>query len=243
MDIEPNYFDALEIRKIGNGFAKDFMVKNHYTHTCPKCSIAYGLFNKEKVECVIVYGQPSGKYLATSIWEGGNEQECLELLRLFSFDDCPKNIESYAISRSIKELKKDMPKVKVLVSYADGSAVHIGYIYQASSWVYVGTGSTERKIFIDGKRQHRRTLYDRYGTSSILELKQRLGDRIFISEERNAKYKYIKIIRDKKKITRLLKVKSLPYPKGDIKRYSSEFSEYSVGGKKVELGQQSSIFD
>lgn len=221
------YFDLLTIRKIDNSFARKFMCENHYTKSCAKSSIAYGIFYKEVLECVIVYGQPSGKNLAKSIWEGGNEQECLELLRLFSFDRCPKNIESWSISKSIKELKKDMPEVKVLVSYADGSAGHIGYIYQASSWDYIGKGSAECKIFIDGIRQHRRNLYDVYGTSSLISLKEKLGNRIVVEKERISKNKYIKVIKDIKKINKLLKVKKLPYPKGDIKYYNNFENEYN----------------
>lgn len=220
------YFTNLIIKRIDNSYAKEFVSKYHYTHTCPKCSIAYGIYHENELECVIVYGQPSGKYLAKSIWDGGNEQECLELLRLFSFDRCPKNIESWSISKSIKELKKDMPNIKVLASYADGSAGHIGYIYQASSWEYIGKGSNECKIFIDGIRQHRRNLYDIYGTSSIKSLKEMLGDRIVVEKERIPKTKYIKVIRDRRKITKLLKVKSQPYPKGNIKYYNIGDSEY-----------------
>lgn len=222
-----DYFNSLTIVKLNNSYAKQFMCDNHYTKSCAKCSIAYGVFNGNDLECVIVYGQPSGKHLAKSIWDGGNESECLELLRLFSFDRCPKNIESWSISRSIKELKKDMPNVKVLVSYADESAGHVGYIYQASCWDYIGKGSPERKIFIDGIRQHRRNLYDIYGTSSIVALKKILGDRIIVEDERIGKNKYIKIIKDKKNITKKLKVKPLPYPKGNIKYYNNEDSEYN----------------
>lgn len=245
-----NYFRSLKITKIDNHFAKQFMCKYHYTHSCAKCTIAYGIYHNNELECVIVYGQPSGKYLAKSIWEGGNETECLELLRLFSFDRCPKNIESWSISNSIKELKKDMPQVKVLVSYADGSAGHIGYIYQASSWDYIGKGSTECKIFIDGARQHRRNLYDIYGTSSITQLKNVLGDRLVVDKERISKNKYIKIIKDKKKITKKLKVNILEYPKGDIKYYDNNISEYdSVGGQVQSIARlqtelsQVSVFD
>ena len=239
-----NYFTELQIYKLDNSMAKEFMAKHHYTHTCPKCSIAYGIYHNEQLQCVVVYGQPSGKNLASSIWEGGNEQECLELLRLYSFDNCPKNIESWSISRSIKELKQDMPQVKVLVSYADNSAGHIGYIYQASSWTYIGKGSKECKIFIDGERQHRRTLYDRFGTSSLTQLKEKLGDRLQIDDERLGKNKYIKIIRDKRKIDKLLKVKPMEYPKGDIKYYNNENSEFdTINNIQIKKNKQLSLFE
>lgn len=208
------------------------MQQYHYTKSCAKSTIAYGFYYQEKIACVIVYGQPSGKYLASSIWEGGNEKECLELLRLFSFDWCPKNIESYCIAQSIKQLKIDMPEIKVLVSYADSSAGHVGYIYQASNWIYIGKASGERKIFLDGIRQHRRDMYDKYGTSSIEKLKKIFGDRLQISEERFLKNKYIYIIshskKEKQHIQNKLKVKSLPYPKGDISYYNTEHSNFNT---------------
>jgi len=208
------------------------MKQYHYTKSCAKSTIAYGFYYQNQIVCVIVYGQPSGKYLASSIWEGGNEKECLELLRLFSFDWCPKNIESYCISQSIKRLKIDIPEIKVLVSYADSSAGHVGYIYQASNWIYIGKGSGERKIFLDGIRQHRRDMYDKYGTSSIEKLKKIFGDRLQISEERFLKNKYIYIISHSKKekqyIQNKLKVKSLPYPKGNISYYNTEHSNFNT---------------
>lgn len=225
-------FSKIEIKLIPNNEAKQFMEKYHYTHSCNLGVISYGFYYNEKLACVIVYSRPSGKNLAKSIWDGGNDYNTLELIRLFSFDWCPKNIESYCISQSIKRLKKDMPEVKVLVSYADSSAGHIGYIYQSSNWIYIGTGSNERKIFIDGKRQHRRSLYGKYGTSSIIKLKQLLGDRLQISEERYVKYKYIYIVaqnkKEKKYIQNKLKVKPLPYPKGDVKYYTIEHNVFNV---------------
>lgn len=231
---DSEYFNNLEIKQIDNTFAKQFISQHHYTHTCPKSSISYGTYYNNELQCVIVYGQPSGRNLASSIWQGGNENECLELLRLFSYDSCPKNIESWSISNSVKKLKTDCPDVKVLVSYADTGAGHIGYIYQASSWLYVGTSSSEHKIFIDGERQHRRSMYDKYGTSSLKVLKEKLGERLQIETEKHFKNKYIKIIKDKKHIEQNLKVKQLPYPKGDIKRYDDNNSYFqSIQGVLV----------
>lgn len=225
----------IKCKIVNNGFAKRFMKKKHYTKSCAKATISYAFYieSEEKdILCgMIVYGQPSGKHLASSIWEGGNEKECLELLRMFTYDWCPKNTESYCISQSIKRLKKDKPEIKVLVSYADCSAGHIGYIYQASNWLYTGQGSLERKFFIDGVRQHRRNLYDIYGTSSIKKLKELLGDRFTVGEDRVGKNRYIFIIRHNKKeykyIMDNLKVDILPYPKGDISYYNKNNSKFN----------------
>jgi hypothetical protein len=202
------------------------MKKYHYTKSCAKSTYALGFYYNDQLCTMIIYGQPSGKYLASSIWFGGTESQCLELLRLFSFDWCPKNIESYCIGKSIKWMKQNHPEIKVLVSYADASVGHVGYIYQASNWLYIGNSGAEKEIYIDGIRQHRRDLYDKHGTSSIPKLKERFGDKLVVSENRFKKNKYIYVLGDTKKEHKelLLKLKIKPinkYPKGDIKYYDN----------------------
>ena len=75
-------------------------------------------------------------------------------------------------------------------------------------------------------------MYDKYGTSSIEKLKKIFGDRLQISEERFLKNKYIYIISHSKKekqyIQNKLKVKSLPYPKGNISYYNTEHSNFNT---------------
>lgn len=219
------------ITKMDNDIARTFLEKYHYTHSCNLLIISYGFYYYNDLKCVVGFSRPSGKNLAKSIWENGNDYNTLELIRMFSFDDCPKNTESYCISKSVKSLKKDIPEVKILVSYADSSAGHVGYIYQASNWIYVGTGSNERKIFIDGERQHRRSLYGKYGTSSVVELLKMFGDRLQVSEDRFPKNKYVYIIGknkfETKQIQSELKVKAIPYPKGEIKYYNEGQSEFN----------------
>lgn len=222
-------FSKLKMVLMDNKEAKKIIEKYHYTKSCPKSTFAFGFYYNDKLSTLIVYGQPSGRNLATSLWEGGNEKECLELLRLFSFDWCPKNIESYCISKTIKYLKKNHPEIKMLVSYADTSVGHVGYIYQASNWLYIGQSSGEREFYIDDQRRHRRELYDTYGTSSIKKLKEILGNRFHVSENRYKKNKYIYILgnkKERKEIMKKLKVQiHKEYPKGDLKYYNN-FDEY-----------------
>jgi hypothetical protein len=220
-------FSKIKLEQISNSEAKEFMKKYHYTKTCAKATISLGFYYKNKLCTMIVYGQPSGKYLAKSIWEGGTEKECLELLRLFSFDWCSKNIESYCISKSIKWLKQNHPEIKILVSYADTSVGHVGYIYQASNWLYIGNSGAEREIYIDNIRQHRRDLYDKYGTSSIPKLKEKFGNRLKVSNNKFVKNKYIYVLgnskKEHKKLMDLLKIKPIKeYPKGNLKYYNNE---------------------
>jgi hypothetical protein len=51
-----------------------------------------------------------------------------------------------------------------VVSYADSGQGHVGTIYQATGWLYLGT-SEQSYIRVRGQVEHPRTLYDRYGRS------------------------------------------------------------------------------
>ena len=204
--------NQLEMQVLNKSTARDFIVANHYTGSCPKISLALGFYYGDQLVAAIVYGQPSGKHLASCIWENGSERECFELLRLFSYDFCPRNTESHCISESFRYLKQYHPEIKVLVAYADANYDHIGYIYQATNWIYTGIGSNERSLFIDGKRVHRRDLYDKFGTSSLKYLKNTYGDR-FTYTERLPKYRYVYILRNRKPIFKKMKLPNLPYPK------------------------------
>lgn len=204
--------DYIEMQVLGKKVAKDFIVKNHYTGSCPKVSLAFGFYYLDQLVAVIVYGQPSGKHLASCIWDGGSEKECFELLRLFSYDFCPRNTESICISKSFKFLRQNYPEIKVLVAYADANYGHVGYVYQATNWIYTGIGSNERSLFIDGARVHRRDLYDRFGTSSLKYLKSLYGER-FTYTERLPKYRYVYVLKNRKNTLKKLKLPSLTYPK------------------------------
>ena len=68
-----------------------------------------------------------------------------ELARLYLLDEIPRNAESWAISQSIKWIKKNQPDVQYLVSYADPSAGHSGCIYLAANWLPDGMTDDDRK--------------------------------------------------------------------------------------------------
>lgn len=215
------------IKQIENKIAKEYMEQNHYTKSCALGIVSYGWFEGDEMVGAIVFSQPAGKFTASGIWNGGNMKNTLEFIRMFLLDEASVK-ESEFISKAISQLRQDMPQVKVLVTYADQQAGHIGYIYQATNWMYIGTAANERKIFIDGERVHRRSLNSKYGTSSIPKLQEILkaeGKTIQVSDERYSKHKYIYIIprgAERKRVMKALKVSKLPYPKGDVTKYDGD---------------------
>lgn len=87
---------------------------------------------------------------------------CWELARLWVEDSIPRNAETWLIGKAVKWIKRNRPDVKVLVSYADPSAGHQGYVYRAANWTADGRTDQERKTprcdYIDntGKKYSRR---------------------------------------------------------------------------------------
>lgn len=62
-----------------------------------------------------------------------NGKEMLELRRLAIANNAPKNTATQSISFMQKDIKKNMPDIKLLISYQD-TDVHTGTIYKASNW-------------------------------------------------------------------------------------------------------------
>jgi hypothetical protein len=87
-------------------------------------------------------------------------------------------------------LAREMPGIKLLVSYADPEHGHIGGIYQAMNWVYVGESCGPGVIALNGKPTHRRTISSKYGTSNIEWLRENVDPfaRVVTSEP---KFKYL----------------------------------------------------
>ena len=97
---------------------------------------------------------------------------------------------SKILSIAVKMLKRAMPGIRLLVSYADLNQGHLGKIYQASNWVFVGETGREAGIVLNGKLTHRRTINSKYGTSTIEWLHEHV-DSCARRVEGKAKFKYL----------------------------------------------------
>lgn len=95
--------------------------------------------------------------------DAGRVEDYLELCRFFVFDWCPKNTASRFLSTTHRLLKKYVPRVKWLYTYAAGFQGLIGYIYQAAGYDYIGRQLTNAFLYIEGVGLvHRISLYERY---------------------------------------------------------------------------------
>lgn len=91
-----------------------------------------------------------------------NSINMLELNRMIMLPSEPRNSESKAISKSIKYIKNNYKDVDWLLSFSDGKENNVGYIYQATNWLYLGFVLSRSFYRIDENDIHIITLWHRY---------------------------------------------------------------------------------
>ena len=206
--------DRCSVRKINYQTASRICNNYHYAKRTPSIVASFGLYVDKVLGGIITYGIPPNR---NALGFCGEEyiSNALELNRLFVFDWCGRNSESFLIGQSFKLLEKHYPKYFLLVSYADPSEGHQGYIYQATNWIYTGVGlSTGGDVLVNGIRKHNKDVYNLYGTNDKEKL-AKLGVTIEkITKEGKHRYVYfLGDCRQRRKMRKLLKWEVLPYPK------------------------------
>jgi len=196
------------VKKVTNKDIKDLVLNYHYAKRFPSVSYAYGLFNEaeELIGCV-TYGMPASPRVSDGICGKEYSKDVLELNRLVLKYN-RKNEASYLIAKSLKLL----PRNKIIISYADSSQNHVGFVYQATNFIYLGLSAIRTdRIFIDGSKQkHGRHVI----SSEINNIKERTK-----LVPRPRKHRYLAILGDNKyksKILQALKYKIEKYPKKSV---------------------------
>lgn len=114
----------------------------------------------------------------------------------------------------------------VVVSYADTSQNHHGYIYQATNFIYTGLSQKFSDYYVRGMEHlHNGTIMDmsRGQENRVEWLRNKFGDDLYM-RERPQKHRYFYFLGNKqqvKKMNELLLYKVEPYPKGDNVRYDA----------------------
>ena len=204
-----------------------FVEKHHYSHNTNGVQSIYhfglygeGNFGLPKMIGAAMYAYPSMPDTAKK-YNPINPTKCLELRRLVSIDNTPKNTESYFIGQTFKWLKQNASNIKMLISYADPEQMHLGTIYQATNWSYqdcrdiqlmpnysVSLGEPHKWI-------HSRTVFSRYGSHNVEHLKNEIGHTFYRKREA-PKHRYLYFLgssRENKKMRKQLKHDCKAYPK------------------------------
>ena len=145
-----------------NHTVRKFLKKWHYSdyvniqakHTF--CLFKNGKFDIPEMIGVCIYTRPAGPSAGQTYYpEAPNK--VLELRRLCLIDDTPKNAESFFVGRTLRWLRQNTAW-EFVISYADEEQGHKGVIYKASNFKSLGKTSPGKKLEVDGKSFHIRTL-------------------------------------------------------------------------------------
>lgn len=213
--------DTYTVRPIPNEFVYPWLKERHYARRIPSVSYAYGLYEGGVLRGVCCYGVPASPPLIQGICGKENAHLVRELNRLV-LDKNEKNLASFFVSSTLKLL----PKPLIIVSFADTSMGHHGYVYQACNFLYTGLSEKRTNWKLKGKEHlHSATIADlsRGKLDRVGYMRETYGDDFYL-EERPRKHRYIYFIGNKKERARFLSSLNYsiaPYPKGENRRYDS----------------------
>lgn len=190
------------VRQITYEETKPFLLNIHYARRMPSISFAFGLFVDGDLIGIVTYGVPASNSLCRGIAGEENTYNVLELNRLCLL---PKyngeNYASYLVARSLKLL----PNHTFVVSYADTAWTHVGYIYQATNFIYTGATKERTDIYANGGHSRH---YDKQENRR---------------QFRSSKHRYVYLVGDKRTRKQMLKELRYPivtpYPKGEEVKY------------------------
>ena len=194
-----------EVKSIENSQTNEWLLNKHYAKRLCSISFAFGLFDSLQLIGICTFGKPASPSLCVGVCGSHNSTFVYELNRLCVNDGLLKNTLSYFVSQCLKKL----PPL-IIVSYADTSQNHNGYIYQATNWIY--TGATKERTDIGSEDGTHSRHYDK-----SIDTKE-------FRKFRSSKHRYIFFVGSKtqqKKWGKELNYKEQPYPKGENKRYDS----------------------
>lgn len=186
-------FDKYKVNRIPCKQAKEYIIKNHYSHGCHNApSPCYGLFDNNELIGVLMFATPCSEAVRASIWGEEYKNSVIELHRLHILDVTPVNAESWFISKCIKMLKQDRPQTKGIISFADTTQGHNGIIYQATNFWYIGK-TCSATFYLD---ENNRLRHPRQNGVNISKADAK--EKGWIPVKRYAKNRYLYIIADSK---------------------------------------------
>lgn len=189
--------------------AIEYACKNyHYSKSVPSTTWSYNVYDDGEWCGVILYSPGANIHIAAPF--GMVQGEVLELVRVAL--NGKQSSTSACVAASLRRLHKDAPAIKLVVSYADMDQEHVGTIYQATNWIYLGECNVgeQAAFIIHGKKTHRKTINSRGWKGSLQWLRNHVDPNAqeFITQ---GKRKYIFVFN--KRLRKEWEAKGKPYPK------------------------------
>ena len=172
---------------------------------------------------------PSGKLIKLGAWEDGSFVGCVlfgrganrnigvqyelkqvqvtELVRVALKEHITPTTR--IVSSAIRMISSQSPGLRLMVSYADERHGHLGIIYQAMNWIYVGDIPLDL-YEVNGVEVHPRSVFSSYGTRSLDWLRNNVNEK-FARVDGVGKHKYLYPL--DRAMRRQIAPLAQPYPK------------------------------
>ena len=200
--------------------AEPWLLLRHYAKRICPITYAFGAYLGNEIVGVVTFGTPASSPLRQGVAGKDWAPHVLELNRLCCASK--KNTASRLVGQSLRML----PKPTIVVSYADTAQGHVGYIYQATNFIYTGLSAKRTDWKIKGREHlHGATIADESrGQHKRAEWMRAKYGSDFYLEDRPRKHRYIYFCgtkRQRAEMRAALMYKEKDYPKGESRRYNT----------------------
>lgn len=211
----------MTLSRISVAAARPWIVAGHYSGTMPDATIdSFAGYYGDDLAGIVTFGPGASIGQFRRLDEEIQQREVRELTRLWSPDGMPKNTESRLISLSLAALSG----VLLVVSYADPSQGHMGVVYQATNFTYLGmtTSTGSRYQTPDGGSVHAKllTVYRQRHPGRWQNGKEVAEEMGLVAIPNPAKHRYAIAVGPRsyrrRRLESTLREMALPYPKKDV---------------------------
>ena len=136
MEKQPSPVKRIRLAPISSKDSAKLVKALHYSGRSPQNSqLHLGVFLDGRCGGVIALGPSIDKRRMANLVEGSDRNDFLEINRMALAEWMPRNSESRVIAMAIRYLKKHHPRIKWIVSFADGTQCGDGTIYRAAGFL------------------------------------------------------------------------------------------------------------
>ena len=141
--------------------AKYAVMRWHYSRAMPAGKLVkLGVWEDERFIGCVLFGRGANNNIGKPYNLDQTKVSELVRIALRAHKTTVSRIGKVALSL----LRCNSPGLRLIVSYADPMQEHVGGIYQAMNWIYVGSSQSQCELLIDGQFMHKRTGNSRYGS-------------------------------------------------------------------------------
>jgi hypothetical protein len=209
-----------KIVRVSRAEAEAFMLEFEHLGNVGLGVWHFGMLIEERLTCVLSFGVPCFSMSRGVIGELATKHgvRVLQLCRGGTSAEAPRNSPSRAIGLTLRVIQKQFGN-SMVVAYADPVCREVGTIYQACNAIH--TGWTKPKgqanYILHGRRLSAWTVRRRYGTRSLLRLKE-IDPKVII-EQLRPKIRYLLVAASgscRRKLLHDLQSLHRPYPKREV---------------------------